>query len=146
MVSGQAIHKLRVWKIYKIMFCCIARGTKSINFCLIAHRHGTQAEKCLFSEIPGSALLHLLPSEVGYMARSSTVSAMDGSLQRPVSGASVMDMWREANVTLTLFFFSWTECDQLLLPSLSFLHLNWTLAPSTFQLFSLHQTDTLSYE
>lgn len=93
-----------------------------INFGLIAHKHGLQAAECLFPEIPGWALLYLLPSEVGYMAGRGVPSAMDSSLQRSLCGARVMGMYREANVPITLRHpSSPAECDLLLAFSLSVL-------------------------
>lgn len=71
MVCGYGVHKPWGCENDKTLFCCIARENSPINFGLIAYKHGMQAAECLFPEIPGWALLYLLPSEVGYMAGSS---------------------------------------------------------------------------
>lgn len=46
----------------------------------------------LVSRNPWLSIAVSLPSEVGYMAGSRVASAMDGSLQRPLSGARVTGM------------------------------------------------------
>lgn len=82
----------------KSCFVIFQKRFLPINFSLIAHKHGMQAAECLFPEIPGWALLYLLPSEVGYMAGRGVPSAIDSSLQRSLRGARVPVMYREANV------------------------------------------------